>query len=133
MADDDALEIAADAVVAAAARAKPFASRAEAELHRDTYVALMRQIQYDRESAKVCEVELVARLVGDCFAKVRNRILAIPPEQAPRLARCKTPSEAQDMLLDCLTEALEALTGDAGFAMPEAAISVNTKAVESLK
>jgi hypothetical protein len=49
LAADDELAIAADAVVAAAARAKPFASRAEAELHRDTYVALMRQIQYDHE------------------------------------------------------------------------------------
>lgn len=87
-----------------------FATRAEAELHRDSYVARLRQVEYERAAEQVVEVGLVAKEVGAAFAKARTRLLAIPAEQAPRLHRCKTVVELQDALLEVITEALEELT-----------------------
>jgi hypothetical protein len=94
-----------------------FLSRADAELHRDSYMARIRQLEYEQKAAKVIEVEHVAKIVGDSLARVRTRLLAIPAEQAPRLHRCKTVNELQDAILECITEALEELVTDAAFAV----------------
>jgi hypothetical protein len=72
----------------------------------------MAQLEYDRDSGLVVDVTEVAKAVGAEYAKVRTRLLSIPAEQAPRLHRCKTPAELQDMLQEIITEALEELTRD---------------------
>ena len=95
-----------------------FATKNDAERFRDSFIGRLRQVEYDRESAKVADVADTARLVGEEYAKVRTRLLAIPAERAPQLHRCKTVAEVQDMLRDLITKALEELTldGDAASA-----------------
>jgi hypothetical protein len=92
-----------------------FETRAAAELHRDSYIARMKQLQFEREAGQVVEVESVAKIVGESLARVRTRLLAIPAEQAPRLHRLKTVGELQDAILECITEALEELVTEAAF------------------
>jgi phage terminase Nu1 subunit (DNA packaging protein) len=84
----------------------------EARCFKENYLGLKAQLEYDRDSGLVIDVGEVARVVGGEYAKVRTRLLSIPAEQAPRLHRCKTPAELQDMLQEVITEALEELTRD---------------------
>jgi len=84
----------------------------EARRFKENYLGLMAQLEYDRDSGLVVDVTEVAKAVGAEYAKVRTRLLSIPAEQAPRLHRCKTPAELQDMLQEIITEALEELTRD---------------------
>ncbi|HHT8903050.1 TPA: hypothetical protein ACT5CR_006037 [Burkholderia cenocepacia] len=84
----------------------------EARCFKENYLGLKAQLEYDRDSGLVVDVSEVAKAVGTEYAKVRTRLLSIPAEQAPRLHRCKTPAELQDMLQEVITEALEELTRD---------------------
>ncbi|WP_043204880.1 hypothetical protein [Burkholderia cenocepacia] len=84
----------------------------EARCLKENYLGLKAQLEYDRDSGLVVDVSEVAKAVGTEYAKVRTRLLSIPAEQAPRLHRCKTPAELQDMLQEVITEALEELTRD---------------------
>lgn len=84
----------------------------EARCFKENYLGLKAQLEYDRDSGLVIDVTEVAKAVGAEYAKVRTRLLSIPAEQAPRLHRCKTPAELQDMLQEIITEALEELTRD---------------------
>lgn len=84
----------------------------EARCFKENYLGLKAQLEYDRDSGQVIDVAEVAKAVGNEYAKVRTRLLSIPAEQAPRLHRCKTPAELQDMLQEVITEALEELTRD---------------------
>lgn len=84
----------------------------EARCFKENYLGLKAQLEYDRDSGLVIDVAEVAKAVGNEYAKVRTRLLSIPAEQAPRLHRCKTPAELQDMLQEVITEALEELTRD---------------------
>ena len=84
----------------------------EAKRVKENYLALREQLDYDRESKQVVAVEDVARAVGDEYAKVRSRLLAIPSEHAPRISRLKTVLEIQDALHGIIVEALEELTQD---------------------
>ncbi|WP_353191399.1 hypothetical protein [Pandoraea pnomenusa] len=83
-----------------------------ARCFKENYLGLKAQLEYDRDSGQVVDVAEVAKAVGSEYAKVRTRLLSIPAEQAPRLHRCKTPAELQDMLQEIITEALEELTRD---------------------
>ena len=79
---------------------------------KENYLALLNQLEYDQKAGAVVWVSDVAKAVGDEYAKVRTRLLAIPAEQAPRLHRLKTVTQVQDALQEIITEALEELTRD---------------------
>ena len=85
----------------------------EARRIKESYLALLNQLEYDTKSGFVVAAADVAREVGQEYARVRTRLLSIPSEQAPRLHRLKTVTEIQDALLGCVTEALEELIRDA--------------------
>ncbi len=89
----------------------PF-TQGEAERIKENYLALLRQLEYDMKSGAVVLVSDIAKKVGDEYAKVRTKLLAIPAEQAPRLHRCKTTAELQDILRGILVRALEELILD---------------------
>jgi len=90
-------------------------SREEAIRIKENYLALLNQLEYDEKSGAVVAVAEVAAAVGESYARVRTRLLAIPAEQAPKLHRLKTVNEVQDALLEMITRALEELTrGPAG-------------------
>ena len=84
----------------------------EAKRVKENYLALQAQLEYDRDAALVVDVAAVARVVGQEYAKVRNKLLAIPAEHAPRIHRLRTVLEVQDALHGIIVEALEELTRD---------------------
>jgi hypothetical protein len=84
----------------------------EARRVKENYLALLNQLEYDKESGLVVEAAEVAKAVGAEYAKVRTRLLAIPAEQAPRVHRLRTVNEVQDCLHELIQEALEELTKD---------------------
>lgn len=84
----------------------------EAKRVKENYLALLNQLEYDKESALVVAASEVAKAVGAEYAKVRTRLLAIPAEQAPRLHRLRSVNEVQDCLRELIQEALEELTKD---------------------
>jgi len=84
----------------------------EARRVKENYLALQAQLEYDRDAGLVVAVSDVAKAVGDEYAKVRTRLLAIPAEHAPRIQRLKTVIEVQDALQEIIVEALEELTRD---------------------
>lgn len=79
---------------------------------RENYEALLKKLKYDEEIGTLVPVQVVAAMVGEQYAKIRTRILAIPAEQAPRVHRCKTPAQVQDALTQILTDILEELSSD---------------------
>jgi phage terminase Nu1 subunit (DNA packaging protein) len=84
----------------------------EAKRVKENYFALREQLEYDRDAGLVVAVADVAKVVGDEYAKVRNKLLAIPSEHAPRIHRLKTVQEVQDLLHSIIVESLEELTRD---------------------
>ncbi len=84
----------------------------EARRVKENYLALQAQLEYDQKSGLVVAVEDVTSAVGEDYAKVRSRLLAIPSEHAPRIQRLKTAIEVEDALREIITEALEELTHD---------------------
>ena len=84
----------------------------EARRVKENYFALQAQLQYDQDAGLVVAVADVAKAVGEEYAKVRTRLLAIPSEHAPRLHRVKTVTEIQDVLQELIVDALEELTRD---------------------
>lgn len=80
---------------------------------KERYAGLLNQLKYDQESGLVVAVADVAAIVGAQLATVRTKLIAIPSEHAPRIARLKTANEVQDALLEVIVEALSELTADA--------------------
>jgi hypothetical protein len=87
-------------------------SLADAETLKENYLGRLKQLEYDLKSAAVVPRADISRFVGAEYAAVRTKLLAIPAEQAPRIHRCKTVAEVQDVLMSIVVEALEQLTGD---------------------
>ncbi|NWA24044.1 hypothetical protein HX866_03995 [Pseudomonas gingeri] len=84
----------------------------EAKRVKENYLALQAQLEYDRDARLVVAVEDVTRAVGEEYAKVRTKLLAIPSENAPRIHRLKTVLEVQDAMYGLIVDALEELTRD---------------------
>src|SRR5260364_399371 len=55
-------------------------SREEAQRVKENYLALLHQLDYHQKSGAVVAVQEVAQAVGEEYAKVRTRLLAIPSE-----------------------------------------------------
>ena len=85
-------------------------SQAEAERVKENYLALLRQLEYDQKARTVVMVADVAALVGQEYANVRTRLLAIPAEHAPQLARITSPAVMQDTLYKLVERVLVELT-----------------------
>ncbi len=86
----------------------------EAKRIKESYLALLNQLEYDQKSGAVVLVEDVADTIGKEYALVRTRLLAIPAECAPQIQRFKTVVEVRDFLHRTIVEALEGLTRDGG-------------------
>lgn len=89
-----------------------FASRAEADLHRASYDARMREVEYDLRIGKVVLSDEIARILGQELAVVRPALLAIAVNVSPRLALLTDPAEIEAVLTKAIQEALAALTAD---------------------
>lgn len=82
----------------------------EAKRIKESYLALLNQLEYDTKARAVVRVDRVAKVFGDACARVRTRLSAIPSELAPELHRKKTVAEVVDELRRAINEALEELT-----------------------
>lgn len=86
----------------------------EAERIKANYLALLRQLQYDRESGAVVAVDEVAAAVGAEYAIVRNNLLGLPTKLAPRLCLLRNAEEVRAVLEREICAVLEDLTIDRG-------------------
>jgi len=93
-------------------------SLAHSQRVKEHYLAQQRRLEYERLAGELVPVAEVAQLVGDEYARVRTRLLALAAEQSPRLHRLKTVAEVQDVLMGLVVEALEELTGDGAYSAP---------------
>lgn len=107
---DETPEQAADRIVNVEGRA-PY-SKAEAERIKENYLALLRQIEYDREFAAVVEIDdVIAAVVGE-YALVRNKLLNIGSRIAPRAAALRSADEVKALIDGEIAMVLEELTLD---------------------
>jgi hypothetical protein len=77
---------------------------------KETYAGLLRQLEYDLKAGRVVLITDVAKVVGECLAKVRNRLLAMPSNIAPRLLRLTTAMAVEAEVRSAVIEALEELS-----------------------
>ena len=89
-----------------------FATKADAEKVKETYLALLRKLEYDEKSREVVKVSEVARIVGADYAKVRSKLMEIPSSVAPLAVLMKTPEEIRALIEKEVAHALEELAYD---------------------
>ncbi|WP_156639978.1 hypothetical protein [Bosea sp. PAMC 26642] len=108
--DTETLEEAAARIVIA--EGVPW-SKPEAERVKENYAAKLRQLDYDRESGLVAEIEDVAIAVATELSLVRNKLLNIGSKVAPRIAVMRSAEEIKAMIDAEVVLALEELSLDA--------------------
>lgn len=91
---------------------RDFWSRAEAERVKENYAAKLRQLDYDRESGLVAEIEDVAIAVATELSLVRNKLMNIGSRVAPRVAVMRSAEEIKAMIDAEVVLALEELSLD---------------------
>ena len=77
---------------------------------KETYLGRLRQLEFDTKVGRVVLVADVAKAVGECLARVRNRLLAMPSNIAPRLLRLTTAMAIEAEVRSAVIEALEELS-----------------------
>jgi len=86
-----------------------FETKADAERYKETYLALLKKLEYDEKSREVVKVSAVAQIVGADYAKVRSKLMEIPSSVAPMAVLMKTPEEVRALIEKAITHALEEL------------------------
>jgi hypothetical protein len=94
------------ALAATLAAGGMFADRASAELARDSYMARLRQLEFEERRGNLLDVGKITTAIAGCCSMIRSKLLAIPSEKAPAIARLKSAAEVQAALNDAITEAL---------------------------
>lgn len=109
---DKSIYDAAEEIVSAPGGAKW--TKAEAERIKENYVALLRQLEFERESGLVVEIEDVVVAVASEYAVVRNRLLGIGSKVAPSVAVLKSAEEIKAIIDEEVIAALNELAIDDG-------------------
>lgn len=89
-----------------------FSSEAEAKRHKESFLALMRELDYDRENGAVVPVDDVVATVAAEYALVRNRLLNIATRVAPRAAILRSAEEVRALIDAEVALALQELSLD---------------------
>lgn len=89
-------------------------TKAEAETLKENCIALLRQIELDRERGAVAEVEEIAVQVAGEYTLVRTRLLNIGAKVAPRVAVMKSAEEIKALIDREVATVLKELTLDQG-------------------
>jgi hypothetical protein len=87
-------------------------SKAEAERVKENYAAKLRQLEYDRESGLVAEIDDVVIAVATELSLVRNKLLNIGSRVAPRIAVMNSAEAIKAMIDAEVVLALQELTLD---------------------
>ncbi|NIH11598.1 MAG: RNA polymerase subunit sigma-70 [Serratia symbiotica] len=88
----------------------------EARQMKENFLALLTQLDYDIKSGQVLPYKDMIEAVGNEYARMRNRLIAIAPEHGPRLrvlASTTNDAEFVQALQEVVYEALEELSIDA--------------------
>lgn len=93
---------------------QPLLSKAGAEQLKENYIALLRQLEYDRRSGAVAEIEEITTAVAAEYQLVKNRLFNIGARVAPRCAMLKSAEEIKALIDGEVTLALQELTLDQG-------------------
>lgn len=95
--------------------------KAEAERVKENYAARLKQLEYERESSRVVEIDDVVVAVASEYAIVRNRLLGIGAKVAPALTAMQLAEEIKSFIDAEVFEALNELSINAGMLTCEAA------------
>ncbi|CAB1208946.1 RNA polymerase subunit sigma-70 [Serratia marcescens] len=88
----------------------------EARQMRENFLALLTQLEYDIKSGQVLPYKDMIEAVGNEYARMRTRLIAIAPEHGPRLrvlASTTNDAEFVQALQEVVYEAMEELSLDA--------------------
>ncbi|MBQ0956941.1 RNA polymerase subunit sigma-70 [Serratia symbiotica] len=88
----------------------------EARQMKENFLALLTQLDYDIKSGQVLPYKDMIEAVGNEYARMRTRLIAIAPEHGPRLrglASTTNDAEFVQALQEVVYEALEELSIDA--------------------
>ena len=87
--------------------------RAEAERIKENFSALLKKLQYERESAAVAEIEDVARVIIGEYAIVRSRLAQVGENVAPKLVALQDAALVKEAIDAEVIAALSDLSSDA--------------------
>ncbi|MGP3296532.1 RNA polymerase subunit sigma-70 [Serratia marcescens] len=88
----------------------------EARQMKENFLALLTQLEYDIKSGQVLQYKDMIEAVGNEYARMRTRLIAIAPEHGPRLrvlASTTNDAEFVQALQEVVYEAMEELSLDA--------------------
>ncbi|RTF00481.1 RNA polymerase subunit sigma-70 [Serratia marcescens] len=88
----------------------------EARQMKENFLALLTQLEYDIKSGQVLPYKDMIEAVGNEYARMRTRLIAIAPEHGPRLrvlASTTNDAEFVQALQEGVYEAMEELSLDA--------------------
>lgn len=88
----------------------------EARQMKENFLALLTQLEYDIKSGQVLPYKDMIEAVGNEYARMRTRLIAIAPEHGPRLrvlASTTNDAEFVQALQEAVYEAMEELSLDA--------------------
>lgn len=110
--DDDGLEDAAARLIAeyGATLTLDEARRVKANFH-----AKLTQLEYEQKAGLLLPFDDMLHKVGEEYARMRTRLIAIPPEHGPRLKLLALTSDDTEFvaaLQDVIYEAMEELSAD---------------------
>lgn len=89
-----------------------FATEAEAKRHKESFLALRQELEYDRETGLVVPVDEVVAAITAEYALVRNRLLNIASRVAPRAAVLKSADQVKALIDAEVSLVLEELRFD---------------------
>ena len=79
---------------------------------KETYNAMLHQLEYDRKAGLVIEVSTVTKLVADRYQTLRHRLINMGSQLAHLLAISNSPEECQAIIDAELAQALATLDAD---------------------
>jgi len=89
-----------------------FATKADAEKVKESYLALLRKLEYDEKSGEVVRISEVSRIVGAEYGRVRSKLMGIAASVAPAAVLLRTPEEVRALIEREVAQALEELAYD---------------------
>lgn len=84
----------------------------EARRRKIAAEAGMAELDFSLRRGELIPIEDIANLVGEEYANVRAKLLAIPVKMAPLMLGLDDLAKARGLLEDSITEAMEELTAD---------------------
>lgn len=108
--DDTGFDLRADASKLMSTDGAKFWSKADAEKVKENYAARLKQLEYDKQSALVVEVDEVIAAVGGEYSVVRQRVGTLGSSLASRLASVSSASVAKAIIDAEVVEALRDLS-----------------------